>query len=138
MSNETAPARDLQSAVQFHYQELVRLTSSENSGLDDAASLARESLSDLLVRTTRKLNTWNNFQKTEFSKLGDDERVFGNATKELAKKYSKLTPQEKSALVTNTRKIRTQNATRHKQMKKAQRTMIRMVRPLTIDIGFCC
>jgi len=64
----------------------------------------------------------------EFAKLGDGERVFGDATKVLADKYSRLTPQEKDVLVTGTRKLRTKDSTRHKQMKKAVRTMIRMVR----------
>ncbi len=128
MSNETPSIGDVQSAVEFHYGKLVQMTSSEVSGIESTASLARKHLSDLLVRTTRKSNAWNSFQKMEFAKLGDGERVFGDATKVLADKYSRLTPQEKDVLVTGTRKLRTKDSTRHKQMKKAVRTMIRMVR----------
>lgn len=138
MSNETPSTGDIQREVELHYGKLVQLTSSEVSGIDGTAFLARKRLADLFVRTTRKHNAWNNFQKMEFSKLGDGKRMSGDMTKELADKYSRLTPQEKDALVTGTRKLRTQNSTRHKQMKKAVKTMVRMVStPFSCSV-LCC
>jgi hypothetical protein len=127
MSNETLSIGDIQSEVELHYGKLVQLTSSEVSGIDGTASLARKHLANLFVRTTRKHNAWNSFQKVEYSKLGGSERAPSDITKELADKYSRLTPQEKEALVTGTRKLLSHNSTRHRQMKKTVKIMMKMV-----------